>query len=245
MAKAYCKWPAIIGIIIGCALLISILACCFRCLCCGLSFCPSGRRRTKRSTHPSAFKPAPYQGYQPANTPHGYAPPQFAHFDVSKNKAHEDSLPAMPSWDSASQKRVLQQEDRHNDVELERMEQKAPMLAYQAPSPTKGYAEMGSPVTYQQHGAKQDGDFGNPYSYNAPNSHGMPTTPQRYDSPGDFEKQSASSGAYMPYAPSVSTNYEPDSMYGGQEMGTAYLSQSYDAQPPGILQAGRKPGPGF
>lgn len=220
------KWPAIIGIIIGAAIIISILACCFRCLCCGLSFCPCGRRRSKRSKNPSGsshFVSAPYQGYQPANNPHSHSQPQFAQFDVSKN--NEDSLPAMPSWDSASQKRVLQEEDSHNDVEMGKLEQKAPMLGHQAPSPNTGYTEMSSEIPYQQHGAKQGGDLGVPYgqgqSYNASN-------------------------VYMPYAPSsISTRYEPSSVNGGQETGTAYHSQSYDAQPPSILQAGRRPGPAF
>ena len=221
------KWPAIIGIIIGSAIVISVLACCFRCLCCGLSFCPRGRRRSKRSTNPSrpsAFVPAPYQGYQPANNPHSYSQPQFAQFDVSKsNKVHEDSLPAMPSWETASQKRVLQEDDSHNDVEMGKLEQKAPMLAHKAPSPNTGYAEMDSQIPYQQHGAKQGGDLGISYGQG-----------QSYNG----------STAYTSYAPSsVSTTYEPSSVYGGQETGTAYHSQSYDAQPPSILQAGRKPGP--
>ena len=223
------KWPAIIGIIIGSAIIISILACCFRCLCCGLSFCPCGRRRSKRSKYPSGSSPfisAPYQGYQPANNPHGHTQPQFAQFDVSSNnKVHEDSLPAMPSWETTSQKRVLQEEERHNDVEMGKLEQKAPMLAHQAPSPNTSYAEIGSEIPYQQHGAKQGGDLGVPYtqgqSYNAPNT-------------------------YTPYAPSsVSIRYEPSSVHGEQETGTAYHSQSYDAQPPSILQAGRKPGTPF
>ena len=243
MAKAYCKWPAIIGIIVASVILVSILVCCFRCLCCGLSFCPCGRRR-KRSAYPSgpsAFNPAPYQGYQPANNPHSLAPPQFAQFDVSRsNKVHEDSLPAMPSWDAASQKRVLENENHHDEVEMGKMEQKVPMLAHQAPSPTKGYAEMESGMPHQHHGAQQGGDLGNSYAnYGGPNSHALPTSPQSYDPPG---RQSNLQGAYAPYAPSVSTRYEPSSVGGGQE---AYQPPSSNTQTPGILQPGRQAGSMF
>ena len=253
MAKAYCKWPAIIGIIVASVILVSVLACCFRCLCCGLSFCPCGGRRSKRSKYPSgpsAFNPAPYQGYQPANSPHGYAPPQYAQFDVSKgNKINEDSLPAMPSWDSAQQKRVLEEDNRHDDVEMGKMKEKAPMLAHQAPSPTTGYAEMGSDMPYRQHGAEQGGDLHDPYvpnqglsAYIGPMS---PAASHHYDSPNDFGRHPASQGGYAPYTPSVSTKYEPSSAYGGQETGTAYHPQSYDAQTPSVLRAGRQAGPSF
>lgn len=56
--------------------------------------------------------PAPYGGYQPAPAPapmtYGYPPPsaQFATFDEPSRKIHEDSLPAMPSWDTATKRRV-------------------------------------------------------------------------------------------------------------------------------------------
>ena len=244
MAKAYCKWPTIIGIIVASVILISLLACCFRCLCCGLSFCPCGRRRSKRSTYPSApsaFNPAPYQGYQPANNPHSLAPPQFAQFDVSRSdKVHEDSLPAMPSWDTASQKRVLEDVHHHDDVEMGKIEQKAPMLAHQAPSPTKEYTEMESGTPYQQHSAQHGGDLGNPYSsYGGPNSHTVPTSPHSYDSLG---AQSNLQGSYAPYAPSVSTRYEPSSVNGSQG---AYQPQLSNTQTPGILQPGRQPGSMF
>lgn len=250
MAKAYCKWPAIIGIIIASVIIISILGCCLRCLCCGLSFCPCGQRRSKRSTYPSgpsAFSPGLYQGYQPANSSHGYAPPQYAHFDSSKsNRVHEDSLPAMPSWGAASQKRVLEEENYHGDVEMGKMEQKAPMLAHQAPSPTTGYVGIESGMPYQQHGARQGGDLGNPYGHNASSGHTMSASPGNYDLPDDFGGQSTQ-GGYTPYAHSSSlrTKYEPSPNYGAQETGTAYHSQSYNAQPPSIVGVGRQTGPMF
>ena len=110
------RWPVIIGIIIASVVVFSVVWCCVRCLCCGLSCCcdcltccDSCRGRRKRSKYadgPPAF--APYQGYQPAPAPPVYEPPRFATFDAPSNtgKIHEDSLPAMPSWDTASSRRV-------------------------------------------------------------------------------------------------------------------------------------------
>jgi len=101
-------------------------SCCGSCLrCCDC--CPSGSRRAQ--DHPSRFRdeythvpPTPYSGYQPvpAPTPHsGFQPvpapmayqqantPQWATFDTSSNKKiDEDSLPPMPSWDTAQTRRV-------------------------------------------------------------------------------------------------------------------------------------------
>ena len=102
-------------------IVLSIVWCCARCLCCGLSCCCEcfsclaccdscrGRRKSSRSKYgdgPPAF--APYQGYQPAPNPPAYEPSRFATFDAPSNngKIHEDSLPAMPSWDSAAARRV-------------------------------------------------------------------------------------------------------------------------------------------
>lgn len=55
--------------------------------------------------------PTPYQGYQPQPAPMMYngASQQFATFDTpSKREAniHEDSLPAMPTWSSATTRQV-------------------------------------------------------------------------------------------------------------------------------------------
>ncbi|KIX03619.1 uncharacterized protein Z518_07172 [Rhinocladiella mackenziei CBS 650.93] len=55
--------------------------------------------------------PTPYSGYQPAPSPmvygHGNPNTQFAMFDdPSSKKVNEDSLPPMPSWDTATQRRV-------------------------------------------------------------------------------------------------------------------------------------------
>lgn len=80
-------------------------SCCCRC-------CSSGRRRERPSKFAddySRVQPAPYAGYQPAPAPMAYGnpnTPQFATFDDPSKKANPDSLPPMPSWDTASTRRV-------------------------------------------------------------------------------------------------------------------------------------------
>ena len=79
--------------------------------------------------------PTPYGGYQPAPAPMAYgapqfAPqyaPQFATFDDPSRKIHEDSLPPMPSWDTAAKRRVEDTSDLppHNpngDLEMGRLD---------------------------------------------------------------------------------------------------------------------------
>ena len=257
-------------------LVISVIWCIARCLCCGASCCcgclsccdsccPSGGRHGKQSKyvdHPSPFQPAPYQGYQPTPAPPVYSqPPQFAQFDVTKrNKTNEDALPAMPSWETASQRKVLE-EHKDEDMELGNLDPaKAPMLAHQAPSPRTGYLKTDSSFAsrpYQQHGTQNGGDLGNPssqgrhdlYDNPYPNS---PASPPRYNDSGFGSHQQGYQGShyqqsYSAYAPSESTKYEPSS-YGQQESGVAYASRSphpvqqpYHSHAPSVLQAGRKP----
>ena len=76
--------------------------------------------------------PTPYQGYQPAPSPMAYGMPggpQFATFDdpSSKRLMNEDSLPYMPSWDTAAKRRVEDstippQENNNGDLEMGRMQ---------------------------------------------------------------------------------------------------------------------------
>lgn len=238
-----------------------------RCLCCGLSCCCDclscfrgrGRKRARYADSHSPFKSAPYQGYQPANNPHEYAPPQYAHFDANRNrnaKVNEDSLPAMPSWSNARDRKVLD-ESNADDVEMGQMDpQRAPMLAHKSPNPTTKHSGTGPPTAglpYEQHGATQGGDLGNPYGqgsagYDGTYGHASPTAPQQYQSPGGLTPYHGSPAqqAYPAYAPSMSTRYEPSSInggqvYGGQEMGTAYRSPSPYGNAPSVLQAGRQP----
>lgn len=110
---------------------ISVVWCLARCLCCGLSCCcscfsccesccPSGRRQrgSKYNEGPGLFHSAPYQGYQPTPAPPAYEPPRFATFDAptKSGRLHDDALPAMPSWDNASTRKV--EVVQHEDVEM-------------------------------------------------------------------------------------------------------------------------------
>ncbi|KAL6249164.1 hypothetical protein RBB50_004227 [Rhinocladiella similis] len=151
MQKAYCKWPAIIGIVVGSLILLSLIWCFARCLCCGAELCAccvrccpcgsSGRRRdrTKFQDDYSRMPPTPYGGYQPAPAPapmaYGANPmtPQFATFEEPSKKINEDSLPPMPSWDTAVKRRVEDTSEPLNpnyqsDLEMGRLEPPQPRM---------------------------------------------------------------------------------------------------------------------
>ncbi|KAJ6149909.1 hypothetical protein N7471_001108 [Penicillium samsonianum] len=146
MAKSYCKWPVIVGIIIGSVVLLAVLGCIVNCLCCGYQCCkcccscccPSGRRRNKTPKHfddPPFHQPPPPAAnpvYQSPPAPPSYrgaqqrAPSfrggqQTAHFDAPKSPAahvNEDALPEMPTWAGAVDKHV-EDPNHHDDVEME------------------------------------------------------------------------------------------------------------------------------
>ncbi|KAL1966898.1 hypothetical protein VTN77DRAFT_3642 [Rasamsonia byssochlamydoides] len=170
MQKAYCKWPAIIGIVIGSLVVISIIGCLVSCICCGVQCCRgcfgccydcceccvgSGRRgRTKYADPPP---PAPYYqqapppsnmhyGYQQSPAPPAYRGPQTAQFDHSSAKINEDALPAMPTWADATTKRV---EDTTpvEEVEMNRLDapdQHAGMVPTTGRVSRGGYTELPS-----------------------------------------------------------------------------------------------------
>ena len=182
MSKTACKWPVIIGIILVTGIILSLLICLIRCMCCGLDCCCGclsccRSRRPKRSKYADNFPPAPYHGYQPtpnpAYNPGGAAPSaQFASFDVSKQhggKVNEDSLPAMPSWDNAKERKVYEEEvgQGHGDhgVELGRLDpqkaQKEPMLGNNGGF-HGGHAESGYRDTEPGHAKANLGQYENP-----------------------------------------------------------------------------------
>ncbi|MCJ1473407.1 hypothetical protein MMC13_002058 [Lambiella insularis] len=256
MSQAYCKWPAIIGITIGSLIVLSLLFCLARCLCCGAecccacfsccnACCPSPRRRgPKYADPPQQFAPSPYQGYQPGYQP-GPAPPMYkpqpqnAQFDAArKGKINEDALPAMPSWETASSRKVF--DDHNEDVELGPLdpfhEQTAPMLANQAPTPRVGSGDHSSAgvLPYQQYGAYHGGDLGNPYGQHNyedhPNPYGsIPAPAPSYGNTAYDYSGNSNARAQLPHstyaASETSTRYEPASSYAGQELGTAYRSR--------------------
>lgn len=100
-------------------ILLSIIFCIVRCICCGascccgcfncLSCCCSSRRKKGHQQlptyppHPSYFSTQYHQQFPPV-----YNGSQVARFDASKNGSavDEDALPAMPTWETSAQKRV-------------------------------------------------------------------------------------------------------------------------------------------
>ena len=215
--------------------------CCGCCLsCCG---CCGSRRRPPRwdnQAPPPPFQPSPYNnGYQPTPNPpiynqpppmpyaqqpfHQAPQPQYAQFDASSRKPagiiNEDALPAMPSWDNASQTRVLDDSPLHHDddVELGHLDpvaqQTAPMLAHQAQSPRAGYSEMetgtvpiAAGLAYQQQGLHQGGDLGNPYGQN-----GVSPTNQYHPGFGPQSPTTQQGGGFYPQAASPPPSYRDGS----------------------------------
>lgn len=179
MQASFCKWPAI-GIMIFVGLIVfSVVWCCIRCICCGVSCCcecfhclkccgnccgccDSPQKRNKYLDEP--FVPPNYaqnQGYRseapmvapvmaPAMAPtmaparSKPEPPQYAEFDSGpKGGGGGDELPSMPSWEGASSKKVMIEEEA---VELEQLKKpdpapNAPLMGAMAPNP------MSSPVS--------------------------------------------------------------------------------------------------
>ncbi|KAF1827894.1 uncharacterized protein K489DRAFT_31237 [Dissoconium aciculare CBS 342.82] len=161
MEKSYCKWPAIIGIVVASLIVISLLTCLFRCLCCGVecccacfkccnACCPSPRRRGGREGYQQT--PAPLPPAQPFPTRDQYvqklsmqygsgAPavartatfdtPSRARTTVSTTSHNDDALPAMPSWDAAREKRIEASAEEHPE-EMEMTRLKSPRV--QSPS---------------------------------------------------------------------------------------------------------------
>ncbi|KAL8727766.1 MAG: hypothetical protein Q9166_005821 [cf. Caloplaca sp. 2 TL-2023] len=155
MSKSMCKWPAILGIILAILVILTCTYFLLRCLSCCCWDCLSGGRyqRGKRKHKYADLHSSPYDTvYQPTTSPAppAYAgqPPQYAKFERPRG---DDSLPAMPSWKEAQERRVYDQEHDvvRKDIEMGKLErekeyeQRQPMLARDAKNdPVPGYAEM-------------------------------------------------------------------------------------------------------
>ncbi|KAI9863928.1 MAG: hypothetical protein M1824_005966 [Vezdaea acicularis] len=152
--KSYCKWPAIIGCIIGAIIVLSLLWCMIQCCCCGISCCNACCaccKRRKKPGHKHLDEPpptpaAPEGGYRAPPAPPSYQSqtPQFATFDASTKK-DPDALPAMPSMDSAVTKKIVDDSpapEHKEDLEMAPLKptqpsQRRPMLS--DASPTTSY----------------------------------------------------------------------------------------------------------
>ncbi|KAL2212619.1 hypothetical protein CC79DRAFT_433680 [Sarocladium strictum] len=207
---------------------------CFSCLkccgnCCGCCDAP-GEKKNKYLDDPysgptnhgyqaqgpmqAPFHAAPQQqgfhGGPPARSaPAAAAPPQYAEFDVSK-KGGEDSLPAMPSWEGASSKKVMEEDA----VEMEPLKT-SPAPQPQSNPPLASVPGNGSgstsPLPQGQrspYGPPQGGPMGGPGGY-------MPAPNQARDP--------YAQDPYAPHSPSFASTPQPqtDDGYG--------LDQPYDA----------------
>lgn len=215
--------------------------------------------------------PTPYGGYQPAPAPMAYGPPQaayggpqFATFDDPSRKVHEDSLPPMPSWDTAMKRRVEDTSPNPNgDLEMGRLEPQPQGMrgGYNSvpngplsPQPDLYPNNTGMNQSYNSDlGAQRMAPNGNDYdSFQAvplsppptyrSNSVAPPSTSDKFmsgtasPSPGDYHRQQVYQQSS--YAPSItSTRYEPP-----QQQYAAYGGQQqYQAEPPSFLQPGHRP----
>ena len=220
------------------------------------------------------FNPMPYQGYQQAHNPnnnnnnmapppYGEPPTRYAQFDNPTHrgfgKGGEDSLPAMPSWKDAQDRRVVEE-----GVEMGNLQKPAlasntttTLPSHSTAAAATAAAEADSyPVT---------GPHEVPTGYTGPDFN---TTHQTAYTGPDFSASMAPhhhhqydqqpQQAYSAYAPSESTRYEPSQANEPQELGTTYSNTlppppSPSAQrtgfgggtgAPGVLQAGRMQGQG-
>ena len=246
MTKAYCKWPAIAGIVVAVLVACLTLYCCLRCCgCCGLG---RGRRRARgQSNQPSMFNPMPYQGYQPANSnvappPYGQPPAaQYAQFDhpsaggyrgAGKGGGGEDSLPAMPSWQDARSTRVEDHEADHHgqDVELGHLQKPAMASTTHLAPQQHGYTEADTHPVRSPHEAPPADYTGPDFSTNtaaaatttsASAAGAAHYTGPDFSSPTQYQQQHNNT-AYSAYAPSESTRYEPSYVNEPHELGTTY-----------------------
>ncbi|KAH8884518.1 hypothetical protein GQ53DRAFT_396153 [Thozetella sp. PMI_491] len=124
-----------------------------------------------------AFSPAP------APVPGRSEPPQYAEFDMSKKGGHnEDSLPAMPSWEGSSSKKVALEEEAVEMNNLKKPDasgQNVPLMTGNAtPGPASpgfippGFTPEGrSPPNRSPYGLNQD-PYAQPGQGHGQNEHG-------------------------------------------------------------------------
>ncbi|KAI0910630.1 hypothetical protein F4823DRAFT_365670 [Ustulina deusta] len=202
---SFCKWPVIALLIIAGLIVLSIVWCIVRCCCCGLSCCcqccyclkccgeccglcdpPRGKRSQYLDepfvppNHDQAYRsPAPMHSGFDSMKP---SVPQYAEFDTG-NKKDADALPAMPSWEDASSKKVLIEEE---SVEMEplkkpdRVQNPSQMNVANMPPTTspRAISPYGPPAgtganAYLGAGRNEPGAYGmNQQGYNEYDNHG-------------------------------------------------------------------------
>lgn len=221
------RYPAIVGIVIGALILISLLWCFARILFCGAECCfcigsclrcctcccrSSNSPRSRPQAQPAPYN-QPYQ-YQSAAPPQYTVGPQYAQFDAPSKAGYrsinEDALPAMPGWDTAASRKVEDHDYREDEaVEMSKLDthtqQTQPMLPRLTPTPAESpygrdpYAgDLGVPQTHDNRAYNHQQ---NPYAYN-PTPVSPVYTQQNYAS---YPAQN--NYPQTTYAPQQTTNY--------------------------------------
>lgn len=170
MTQVYCKWPVIIALVIAGLIVLSVVTCIVRCLCLGYSCCCACFRCLSccaccggccdgKRERPMKYMDAPTtsyntQGYQaPAPMMRGAREaPQFATFESpsrsqNNSSVSEDALPAMPSWNTAAKKHVLEEVEEEKSA----VEPNTPTAGQRVPLVSAAAATgMSSPSIYSQ-----------------------------------------------------------------------------------------------
>ncbi|KAF8424921.1 hypothetical protein EV426DRAFT_573648 [Tirmania nivea] len=149
MAKDFCKYPVIVGCIIGGLIFISLIWCVIRCLMCGYACCScccggcGGSQRSQKHKHQVEFVPVqPPPIYQPPV--YHQEQPQYAYTTDRSGKVSGDSLPAMPTWEST--KVEVKEEVEMGYVNNEGYKRKTPSPSH------GGYVASPPMVALQQRG---------------------------------------------------------------------------------------------
>lgn len=196
----------------------------------------------------------PYQGYQTPSIMYGAAP-QFATFDASSRRT-EDSLPAMPSWDTAHTRRI---EDDTQDMEMKHLEYQAsggqplsrnpnayapvanaPISPIHSPYHEQHdpYASNPSPYTSDPHQAPFSHDL-SPNNYSraplspAPTYTSQPQRPSMNTTSPSFASDRYAAPQQQ-WSPVASTRYEP----------TEYTSPLQQQRPPSFQSFAQSPSQG-
>ncbi|KAF1963000.1 hypothetical protein CC80DRAFT_487424 [Byssothecium circinans] len=112
MAKTYCKWPVIVAIIVGGIIVLSVVFCIARCVCCGAELacccfkcctccCPSGGRGNKHKrmkSDPAPYPPAaPYHASAYSSAPPAIPPPPIDSRPLNQQYRSHDAPAFRPS----------------------------------------------------------------------------------------------------------------------------------------------------
>ena len=202
--------------------------------------------------------PTPYQGYQPQPSPmmynnHG---PQFATFDAGTKNAriHEDSLPAMPSWDNAATRKVEDHSQPHgSNMEMEHMLPHSPVREQPYGHHQPYTSDLGAQRLDQQGHANDYYDAplspAPTYYSTVPAATGAvaPSNRDRFVPQQNHQSDRGFSPSVAPYPSSrESTQFMPQGV--APPSASSYspyqsppLQYNDGARPPSLLQVGRKP----